>query len=127
GYRHFSAQAKAIFHQRTRVWTTHGVGKSESMDARAFPVPNPRISAARKPVRRFGRFTSSWRDVPSPDAGRIVGSNLRLGHLQGGSSANALQERVCTSLCLPNNPISPPGGGPESNLMTVSSSEVVHY
>ena len=60
GYRHFSAQAKAIFHQRTRVWTTHGVGKSESMDARTFPVPNPRISAARKPVRRFGRFSSKW-------------------------------------------------------------------
>ena len=39
---------------------------------------------------------TSWRDVPSPDAGRIVGSNLRLGHLQGGSSENALQERVCT-------------------------------
>ena len=38
---------------------------------------------------------TSWRDVPSPDAGRIVGSNLRPGHLQGGSSANALQERVC--------------------------------
>jgi hypothetical protein len=54
--------------------------------------------------RRYERFTSSWRDVPSPDAGRIVGSNLRLGHLQGGSSANALQERVCTSQCAPNSP-----------------------
>src|ERR1022692_1524648 len=50
------------------------------------------------PLLRLGRFTSSWRDVPSPDAGRIVGSNLRLGHLQGGSSANALQERLCTRL-----------------------------
>src|ERR1022692_3450578 len=56
------------------------------------------------PLLRLGRFTSSWRDVPSPDAGRIVGSNLRLGHLQGGSSANALQERVCTSQCAPNSP-----------------------
>ena len=53
------------------------------------------------PIGRDGRFTSSWRDVPPPDAGRIVGSNLRLGHLQGGSSANALQERVCTHLCCP--------------------------
>ena len=53
----------------TRVWTTYGVGNSESMDATAFLVPNPRKSAARKPVGRFGRFpvkltpnrtTSGW-------------------------------------------------------------------
>lgn len=43
----------------------------------------------------LGVLRPSWRDMPSPDAGRIVGSNLRLGHLQGGSSTNALQERVC--------------------------------
>jgi hypothetical protein len=42
GYRYFSAQAKAIFHQRTRVWTTHGVGKSGRLDAKAFLAPNPR-------------------------------------------------------------------------------------
>jgi hypothetical protein len=42
GHRHFSAHAKAIFHQVTRMWTTQGVGNSESMDARAFLVPNPR-------------------------------------------------------------------------------------
>ena len=36
------------------------------MDATAFLVPNQRKSAARKPIRRFGRFTSSWRAVPSP-------------------------------------------------------------
>ena len=33
-----------------------------------------------------------------PDAGRLVGSNLRPGCLRSGSSANALQERVCTRL-----------------------------
>jgi hypothetical protein len=26
GYRHFSAYAKAIFHQMTRMWTGHGDG-----------------------------------------------------------------------------------------------------
>jgi len=30
-------------------------------DATAFLVPNPRKSAARKPVGRFGRFTGKWR------------------------------------------------------------------
>jgi len=38
GHRHSSAQAKAIFHQVTRMWTTQGIGNSESMDARAFIV-----------------------------------------------------------------------------------------
>ena len=27
----------------------------------AFLVPNPRKSATRKPVRRFGRYTSTWK------------------------------------------------------------------
>jgi hypothetical protein len=31
-----SMDAKAIFLQLTRMWTTHGVGNSQSMDARAF-------------------------------------------------------------------------------------------
>ena len=31
---------KAIFHQLTRMWTTHGVGKSESMDLLAFRFPD---------------------------------------------------------------------------------------
>ena len=31
-----SMDAKAIFHQLTRMWTTHGVGSSQSRDARAF-------------------------------------------------------------------------------------------
>ena len=25
-----------------------------------FPVPNPRKTTARKPVRRYGRFSSKW-------------------------------------------------------------------
>ena len=31
-----SMDEKAIFHQLTRMWTTHGVRNSQSMDARAF-------------------------------------------------------------------------------------------
>ena len=30
----------------------------------------------RRALRRFGRYTSSWRPVPSPDAGRLRRSNL---------------------------------------------------
>ena len=29
-----------------------------------------------RPLQRHGRVTSSWRAVPSPDAGRLPGSNL---------------------------------------------------
>src|SRR5208337_2739000 len=34
---------RAIFHPMTRVWTTYRVGNSESMDARALPLPNREI------------------------------------------------------------------------------------
>src|SRR5271167_2884206 len=34
-----SVHEKAIFHQLTRMWTTHGVGNSQSMDARALSRP----------------------------------------------------------------------------------------
>src|ERR1039457_6492863 len=39
--------------------STAGAGRG-SPDARAFLVPNPRKSAARKPVGRFGRYTTKW-------------------------------------------------------------------
>ena len=49
GYRPFLRSWEGDFHQLTRVWTTHGVGNSESMDARAFvrsnifPTKIPRV------------------------------------------------------------------------------------
>jgi len=36
-------------------------GVERYVNTREFHVPNPRKSAARKPVGRFGRFTSKWR------------------------------------------------------------------
>jgi len=39
GYRHFSAHAKAILRQLTRMWATHRVGNSQSMDASALSRP----------------------------------------------------------------------------------------
>jgi hypothetical protein len=54
-----------------QMWTRHGMGNSQSMDAMAF------TSTYRDaPEVRYGRFTSSWRAVPSPDAGRLTESNL---------------------------------------------------
>src|SRR5271167_4081183 len=37
-----SVHEKAIFHQLTRMWTTHGVGNSQSMGASAFLGTNQR-------------------------------------------------------------------------------------
>src|SRR5271157_3688963 len=55
----FLRSREGDFHQLTPTWM-HGVGHSQSMDATAFLVPNPRKSAARNPFGRFGRFTGKW-------------------------------------------------------------------
>ena len=42
----------------------------------AFLSPNPQIPSEPGPDEPFGRFTSTWRAVPSPDPWRLRGSDL---------------------------------------------------
>ncbi len=61
-------------HVRTHLaWSQSRRGQNH-LDEKS---PSRRVRADDTPVQqRVGRFTSSWRAVPSPDAGRLRGSNL---------------------------------------------------
>ncbi len=60
-----SMDEKAIFLQLTRIWTTHGVGNSQSMDASAVIAIDP----------------EAWREIPftgSDGAGKLL--KVETGH-----------------------------------------------
>jgi hypothetical protein len=92
GHRHFSAHAKPIFHQLTRMWTTQGVGSSESMDARAYmgsnrtqkpicllagPLVSDRVAVQHKNVHALAAEGAAS-SLPALQAGRLGAFEVRI-------------------------------------------------
>jgi hypothetical protein len=75
-------------------------GLARHLTAANFPEAD--FVGVSDPLPRNGRYTSSWRAVPSPDAGRLRGSNLP--HAGFGPSWPTIGSRLDTSSFLDDVP-----------------------
>jgi hypothetical protein len=79
GERRLSRTADLLWFRSGRLSFVFGRFSFEGFRLACLLIPAASTAAGREPMparRRFGRFTSSWRAVPSPDAGRLRRSNL---------------------------------------------------
>src|SRR5664279_6520339 len=79
GERRLSRTADLLWSRSGRPSFVFGRFSFEDFRLACLLIPAASNAAGQEPMtarRRVGRFTSSWHDVPSPDAGRLVASNL---------------------------------------------------